>query len=92
MAALEAISRGIPVVACDVGALNQIVANPDCGELVTQYQPEAFAQAIQSSLNRRSLTQSSHCRAHCEARFSPAKALTRLRYAYGLQGLEESYA
>ena len=92
MAALEAISRGIPVVASDVGALNQIVANPDCGELVTQYQPEAFAQAILSVLNRRSLGQSSQCRAHCEARFSPARALTRLRQAYGLQRLEESYA
>ena len=92
MAALEAISRGIPVVACDVGALNQIVANPDCGALVKHYQPEAFAQAIQSVRNRRSLTQSSQCRAHCEARFSPVKALNRLRYAYGLQGLEESYA
>lgn len=92
MAALEAISRGIPVVACDVGALDQIVVNPDCGVLVPQYQPEAFAQAIQSVLNRRSLAQSSRCRAHCEARFSPSRAMNRLRRAYGLQALEESYA
>ena len=48
MAALEGDQPRHSGGGLDVGALNQIVANPDCGELVTQYQPEAFAQAIQS--------------------------------------------
>jgi L-malate glycosyltransferase len=46
MTILEAMSCGIPVIACDVGGVNEIVTNEWNGLLVPSKSPKAIAQAI----------------------------------------------
>ena len=47
---LAAMACGVPVLACDVGALADIVAEGATGDLVPPRQPEAFTRALRDLL------------------------------------------
>lgn len=53
VAALEAMSCGVPVVASNVGGLPEILDNGNCGRLVEPNNPDAFSDAILSLLGDR---------------------------------------
>jgi glycosyltransferase involved in cell wall biosynthesis len=46
LAFVEAMCLGVPVVACDVGGIPEVVAHGETGLLVPPYSPEALANAI----------------------------------------------
>jgi N-acetyl-alpha-D-glucosaminyl L-malate synthase BshA len=78
VAALEALSSGVPVFAYRVGGLPEVVA-PGCGELVAPFDVEALAQAVTAALadpsRLRALRRAA--RDHAVAHFDRAAALNR---------------
>lgn len=84
LVALEAQALGTPVVASAVGGLTEIVADGETGLLVSERQPEAFAEAIASLLDdavlRERMGDAARLRA---ASFTWARAVERLAAIYG---------
>ena len=56
MAALEALALGVPVVAHAVGGLPELIDAPMRGELVAEQDPQRYAAAIRTVLQRRAAT------------------------------------
>lgn len=91
MAALEAISRGIPVISTDVGAMRRVLGHPSCGAIVNEYSPAAFAQLAQSYLTNQSITRADQCAEYCRAHFSAGPTVQKLLKAYLNTDLETDH-
>ncbi|OUS11959.1 hypothetical protein A9Q89_07295 [Gammaproteobacteria bacterium 53_120_T64] len=94
MAALEAMSRGIPVLATRVGALDQVIANDQNGWLVEPEKPFALARCLHTWLTmkqRQRLVFQQAARQQIAQRFSSDIAIPKLIQAYrSLDGVRSS--
>jgi glycosyltransferase involved in cell wall biosynthesis/SAM-dependent methyltransferase len=81
---IEAMASGLPVIATDVGALREVVADGDTGLLVPPRQPAALAQAVVRLLENPSLrnTMGTRGRARFETRFSIERCVEAHMNAY----------
>ena len=93
MAALEAISRGVPVFATDVGDVAQITRDGRAGELVPAGTDESVVAALEAALrgwlslsaaDRRALALSA--RAHAAETFGPEAGVAAILAAYRAAG------
>ncbi len=89
MAALEAIARGIPVIATDVGALASVIGDGEAGWLLPDGPDDAVLKAGNAAIAqwldldpiaRRSLSESARARAISQ--FGEGPALSAIRAAY----------
>ncbi len=60
MALMEALGSGLPVVTTDVGEVRKVVSD-ECGLVVERQEPELFAQALQSVLERHAMLAGAPC-------------------------------
>jgi glycosyltransferase involved in cell wall biosynthesis len=81
---LQAFAAGVPVVACDVGGIAEVVANGVTGLLVKSESPGALADAIEAVLADRGAAdrRAAAARAVVEARSSRGDAVGRLLEVY----------
>ena len=84
LAALEALSSGVPVVASDVGGLSEVVRDGETGRLVPARDPRALAWAVQELLSNepRRAAMGRAARADATARFRPEPVLARFEELY----------
>lgn len=89
MAALEAISRGIPLIATDVGALATVIGDGKAGWLIRQTQDDDIIAAVARTIeNWEGLDESARlllsagARDHAIRHFSEAQALAAIRTVY----------
>ena len=85
MAALEAMARGIPVLATRVGALDQVIQDQQNGWLVEPEKPKALAGCLHTWLNltrRQRLNFQQAACAHISRRFSADIAIPKLIQCY----------
>jgi L-malate glycosyltransferase len=83
LAALEAMSAGVPVCGYRVGGLPEVVSD-DAGTLVAAYDVEALAHAVFEVLSNpvRRDALGNAARARAEALFKPEPAIARYEYVY----------
>ena len=85
MAVLEAMSRGIPVIASDVGALSSVITHQQTGWLVSPANPNAVKEALEewdalSDADQTRMRQK--CRQTIEDRFSATAIIPRFLEIY----------
>ena len=80
LAVLEAMLAGLPVVACDVSSLPELVVDGETGVLVAPGDDEALVRGIEAALARPELGEAGRRRAH--ATFSVARMADRTAALY----------
>jgi glycosyltransferase involved in cell wall biosynthesis len=83
---MEALARGLPVVAARVGGVEEIVSDRESGLLVAPADPAALAAAVRELLAdpRAALEMASRGREHVDANFRVERTLERLQAELGL--------
>ena len=77
MVALEAMACGLPVIATDVGGINEVLMEK-WGRLVPANRPELLAEAVLEFANEDFSSRSRELRAFVEEKFSWDKNVERL--------------
>ncbi len=87
---LESMAAGVPVVASDLPAVREILADGEHGRLVAPERPAELARAMRILLEYPDLrrTLGDEARRHVERHFTWDRALERLGHCYGALGLE----
>ena len=82
--AVEALSTGLPVVACDSGGVTEVLGDEPTalGSVVPAGDPEALAAAILTTLDRRTGFDPKAMRAYVEARFGTRAVADRIVDVY----------
>ena len=92
MSLIEAMSAGIPVVACPVGGIAEVVADGASGYLVAPGDKGSLERALRRLLIERELAArlGAAARETAKARFAPERALSVLENIYQSLGVNAS--
>jgi glycosyltransferase involved in cell wall biosynthesis len=82
VAAIEALSAGVPVVASRIGGLPEVLNDPVCGELCDPNEPSILAATIQSVVAKRLSSDEVLRRAKTMTRFSVDRLKSDLERLY----------